>query len=153
MINQKLLRAVFATGLTFGLVACDNKPATNLSGPGQSTTTTNDPPAPPPALRPEFEKLKGKWERPDGGYVLQIRDVDAEGKMDAGYFNPSPVHVSRALAYSEAGQTKVFIELTDVNYPGSTYKLTWDAKSDQLFGLYFQAKLKQTFDVTFARLK
>ena len=37
-----------------------------------------------------FHVLKGRWLRPDGGYIIQIRSVDGSGKMDAGYFNPGP---------------------------------------------------------------
>jgi len=33
----------------------------------------------------------------------------------------------------------VFIELRDVNYPGSTYSLTYEPASDQLKGIYYQA--------------
>ena len=73
--------------------------------------------------------------------------------MDAGYFNPSPIKVSIARAYQEGGDIKVFIELRDENYPGCTYKLSYDAKSDQLFGQYYQASMQQTYDVAFGRLK
>lgn len=137
------------TVLALGLVACD-KPATAPPS-SEVTATTNLTTTPKPIA--EFEKLKGKWERPDGSYVLEILSVEGGGKLDAGYFNPSPIHVARALAYRETGETKVFIELQDVNYPGCTYKLTWDAKNDQLFGQYYQASMQQTYDVTFARLK
>ena len=105
------------------------------------------------AARPEFAKLAGKWERPDGGYVLEIKGVDAAGTMDAGYFNPNPIHVARAAAIYKDGAARVFVELRDVNYPGSTYSLTYDPQSDQLYGQYFQAAMQQTFDVTFARQK
>ena len=33
------------------------------------------------------ERLQGRWRRPDGGYVIEIKEIDASGKMDAGYFN------------------------------------------------------------------
>jgi hypothetical protein len=45
----------------------------------------------------------------------------------------------------------VFVELRDVNYPGSTYTLQYDAASDRLMGTYFQAVAKQTFRIEFAR--
>ncbi len=37
-----------------------------------------------------FERLKGKWLRPDGGYVIEVRNIGDGGKMDASYFNPRP---------------------------------------------------------------
>ena len=102
---------------------------------------------------PGFQVLKGRWQRPDGGYVIEIKNIDRVGKMEAAYFNPRPIHVAKANAARDGNTTKVFIELRDVNYPGSTYNLTYDPKNDQLKGVYFQAALKQTFDVVFDRLK
>jgi hypothetical protein len=101
----------------------------------------------------EFESLKGRWLRPDGGYVLEIGEIDAGGKMVARYFNPRPINVSRAEASLDGTTTQVFIELRDTNYPGSTYTLTYDPQTDQLKGVYFQAALQQSFDVVFVRLK
>jgi hypothetical protein len=101
----------------------------------------------------EFESLKGRWLRPDGGYVLEIREIDPSGKMVAAYFNPRLINISRAEASQVGATTKVFIELRDKNYPGSTYSLTYDPQSDQLKGTYFQAALQQTFEVEFIRMK
>jgi len=100
-----------------------------------------------------FDLLMGRWQRPDGGYIIQIRNVDSSGKIDAGYLNPRPINVSKAQATREGGKIKVFIELSDVGYPGSTYTLTYDAKQDVLVGVYHQAVVKQNFDVYFTRMK
>ena len=100
-----------------------------------------------------FQKLKGRWQRQDGGYVLEIKSIAANGSMDAAYFNPKSIHVAKAEASREGDATKVFIELRDVNYPGSTYSLTYDAESDQLKGIYYQAVERQRFPIAFARLK
>ena len=97
--------------------------------------------------------LKGKWLRPDGGYVVEVRSVDDRGKMEASYSNPRPIHVAKAEASQDGPATKVFIELRDVNYPGSTYNLTYDPQSDQLKGIYYQAALQQQFEVFFVRMK
>jgi len=118
----------------------------------ETLAASNAPVAVAPADQ-KYDKLKGRWERPDGGYVLEVQSADAAGRLEAGYFNPSPIKVSQARAYQEGGVTKVFVELRDENYPGCTYKLTYDAQSDQLFGQYFQATMQQTYDVTFGRLK
>jgi hypothetical protein len=48
---------------------------------------------------------------------------------------------------------KVFIELRDLNYPGSTYTLTYDPASDQLKGVDYQAVEKHRFPVAFVRMK
>jgi hypothetical protein len=101
----------------------------------------------------KFEPLKGRWVRPDGGYVVDIKEVDARGKMVAAYFNPRPINVSRAEAAMAGATIKVFIELRDINYPGATYNLTYDPGSDQLKGIYFQPLLQQNFEVFFVRMK
>lgn len=73
--------------------------------------------------------------------------------MDAGYFNPNPIHVARAQASVVSNAVKVFVELRDVNYPGATYRLTYLPKQDQLAGLYHQPLMGQTFEVVFQRLQ
>jgi hypothetical protein len=111
--------------------------------------------APTPAPRPNaaFEKLKGRWLRDSGGYVIEIRSVGSGGKLEAAYFNPKSIHVGKAEASQVGTALKVFIELRDVNYPGSTYTLVHDAKNDRLVGRYYQAVAGETFDVFFVRLK
>ena len=47
----------------------------------------------------------------------------------------------------------MFVELRDVNYPGSTYTLVYQPENDQLAGIYYQAALQQQFDVFFERTK
>jgi hypothetical protein len=98
-------------------------------------------------------KLVGRWIRTDGGYVIEIRNVDIEDKMEAFYYNPRPINVSVAKAHWSGSGTKVFIELQDAGYPGSTYTLDYDPGNDALTGSYFQAVVKQEFDVVFVRMK
>lgn len=105
------------------------------------------------ASNPQFEKLIGRWQRPDGGYVLAIKSIADNGAMDAGYFNPKSIHMAKAEASRDGEATKVLIELRDVNYPGSTYTLTYDPANDQLKGIYYQAVEKQRFAVAFLRMK
>jgi hypothetical protein len=98
-------------------------------------------------------KLVGRWLRPDGGYVLEVRAVDgATGRMDAAYLNPRQIHVGQAEAKEEGGKLTVFVELQDVGYPGSTYRLTYLPQVDQLIGTYYQPTADQSFDVEFVRV-
>ena len=108
--------------------------------------------APMAATVPGMQQLQGTWRRPDGGYVVDIRTVEDGGTMDVAYFNPWPIKVSKAEASQEGATTKVFLELLDVHYPGSTYTLTYDLARDQLQGVYYQAALQQRFDVVFVRM-
>jgi hypothetical protein len=100
----------------------------------------------------DFERLAGKWIRTDGGYVIEIREVLDDGEMEAGYFNPNPIRVSKARASRQGNETRVAIELRDVNYPGSTYTLDYDRDRDVLEGIYYQAALQQSFNVRFVRM-
>jgi hypothetical protein len=101
----------------------------------------------------DFRKLIGRWLRPDGGYVIDIRKIDADGKVDAGYYNPQPINVSQAEAIGTDTGIKLFIELQDVGYPGSTYTLIYNPQKDMMFGLYYQAAMGQNFDVVFVRTR
>ncbi|MBW1864722.1 MAG: hypothetical protein JRI64_03575 [Deltaproteobacteria bacterium] len=91
--------------------------------------------------------------RKDGGYVIEIRSIDANGKMDAIYHNPRPINVSMAEASKDNNIVKVFIELRDVGYPGSTYSLAYIPSENMLIGIYYQAKLGQTFEVIFIKME
>ena len=59
--------------------------------------------------------------------------------MDATYCNPNSINVSRKVVLS-------FLELRGAGYPGSTYTLTYEHRSDSLIGVYFQAVMQQKFD-------
>jgi len=100
-----------------------------------------------------FDVLKGRWVRPDGGYMIAIRSVAADGKLDAAYANPRPLPFAVAEAKREGGELKVFLELRAGGYDGSTYTLVYEPKADVLKGVYYQAVAKQRFEVQFARSK
>ncbi len=162
VINSRAWRCLQAFGaasvLVLLLAGCgaDSAPSqSDSSAESRSNTITPPAPASAPAavIKPEFLKLVGKWLRPDGGYVLELKAVTADGVFQAGYFNPNPINVSKARALQDGTTTKVFVELRDVNYPGCTYSLTYDTKTDQLYGQYFQASMQETYDITFERLK
>ena len=125
---------------------------TRPTAPSPPVTATRLP-APMAATAPGVQQLKGKWLRPDGGYMLDVRDVDASGKIEAVYLNPRPIHVARAEATRNGTALQVLIELQAPGYPGSTYTLHYEPQRDQLEGSYFQAALQQRFEVVFVRMK
>jgi hypothetical protein len=102
---------------------------------------------------PEPATLIGRWVRPDGGYAIVIKNVDPSGKLDATYSNPNPINVSMAEVSVEGGALRIFIELRGVGYPGSTYTLTYVPTGDRLTGVYFQAALRQKFEMVFQRAR
>ena len=103
--------------------------------------------------KPEFRVILGDWVRTDGGYLLKVTGIKKDGKVEAGYFNPKPINVAEAKVSLWKGYVKLFIKLQDRGYPGSTYTLYYYKEKDALAGLYFQAHLKQTFEVVFIRKK
>jgi hypothetical protein len=154
-----LLPVVGTVGLCGLLLSCGSKSETPPTPPAPQTNAALS----VATVTPELAKLVGKWERPDGGYVLEIKSVDASGKADVAYYNPNPINVSRAAAWREKSTSKIVVELRDAGkivvelrdagYPGCTYTLEHNPQGDQLFGQYFQAAQQQTYEVVFSRLK
>jgi hypothetical protein len=123
------------------------------ASPPHPANLTNATAAAAVETHPQFRKLLGQWLRPDGGYVLNFKRVEDNGKLEAAYLNPRPIFVSRAEATQETNTTKVFVELQDVGYPGCNYTLAYDAPSDQLHGVYYQAAIRESFEVVSVRMK
>ena len=109
--------------------------------------------SPEPGPQSVFGPLPGRWVRLEGGYVISIKTVDAGGKLDASYANPSPLPFYSAVATRDGDTLKLYFELRAGGYGGSTYKLSYDPASDRLKGVYYQAVAKQEFEVAFARSK
>jgi hypothetical protein len=116
-----------------------------------ATRATSAPPAAGAEAPAAFQKLKGRWVRVDGGHVVEIRSVEAGGRVDASYLDPRAIHVAKALASQDGGTVKLVIELRDVDYPGNTYRLRYDAGRDVLEGTYSEARERQMYDVSFMR--
>ena len=103
-----------------------------------------------PATDPQ--KLVGRWLRSDSDYVIEIARVGADGSVEAKYFNPAPIHVSRSGWMSDGQHVGLLVEMTDRNYPGSYYTVAYDPGSDALVGTYHQLVQNQTYEVAFSRL-
>jgi hypothetical protein len=105
------------------------------------------------SVKLDQNQLVGNWVRTDGGYELEILSATADGKLEAGYFNPNPIHVGLAEWLIKNNSLVITVELQDKNYPGSTYTLEFLPSKDRLVGNYFQAVEGVNFDVEFTRLK
>jgi hypothetical protein len=105
-------------------------------------------PLPDPVIQ---EKFIGRWVRPDGGYVLVIKNVRFDGSIEAEYLNPNPINVSEARVNTESDKVNIFVELRDVGYPGSNYTLTYDKDTDRLVGVYHHMVLSKKFNIYFVR--
>jgi len=124
-----------------------------IVNPAVAQQPSPTPPAGKLPVESVFDKLIGRWVRLQGGYVITIRAVDAEGKLDASYANPRPLPFHVAVASRDGNALKLLFELRAGGYNGSTYTLSYDAANDRLIGVYDQVVVKQKFDVVFARDK
>ncbi len=106
---------------------------------------------PPPVTKPGYGIITGEWQRTDGGYLIRISDVQANGQAKVEYFNPSPIHIAQAAISTEKNLLKLFIKFQDKGYEGSTYTLFYYTEKDALVGFYYQAVMDKTFEVIFTR--
>ncbi len=144
---RRAMLALIVAGIALGVWAMNR----SSSGAGVAPT----PAAPPSSSASPAEvrqRLVGRWRRPDGGYVLSIKSIAEDGKVDAAYNNPRPINVGKASVTDEGGRTLLHVELRDRLYPGSYYTLTYDQAQDRLVGDYHHLGINQTFDVIFERL-
>jgi hypothetical protein len=107
---------------------------------------------PPVAANIDEGKLLGTWVRTDSPYEIRILEFRSDGNMLAGYFNPKSINVGKAT-WSKAETVYLYVEMQDVNYPGSNYVLKYIPEQDMLIGKYFQAVEGVTYDVSFSRKK
>lgn len=136
--------AVAAAALVAGWLLWQPQAVAPGSAPAPGTTSA-------PAAPPQLAALVGNWVRPDGGYVLSVGGIEADGTANLAYFNPRPIRVGRAEARLEDGAVRLFVEFDDRDYPGSTYTLRHDPASDQLVGIYYQAVQRASYEVAFVR--
>ena len=97
--------------------------------------------------------LVGDWVRTDASYLIKIIKVNEDGTLEAQYFNPKPINVGDANWEESHGNLKIIVELSDVNYPGSKYTLSYLPDRDILAGDYHQAVQGLNFYVEFIRNK
>jgi hypothetical protein len=97
------------------------------------------------------EKLTGKWLRADGPYTIEIKSVINDSVLEVGYFNPNPIPEVQGSWRMFDDKLKVSVVLNDQTYQGSFYDLTYNERSKNLVGTFYQARVKQAFDVYFTR--
>ncbi len=148
-----LAGGLLAVGIVIAMAAYVlNKDDTASQSAPPVAEETKAPARPARARTLDTGKLVGRWLRSDGNYVLEIRSASADGKVDAAYFNPNPVNVSKAETSSEKGETQLLVELRDRGYDGNYYTLAYDPVTDSLAGIYHQLTMGQQFEVEFIRM-
>jgi uncharacterized protein (DUF2147 family) len=148
MVNEFRTGRTFIASLAVLAVASAGTGTALAQGAAPAASGT---PATAVAAAIGFDKLKGTWVRPDGGYRIVIAGVGADGRIEATYFNPSQLPFAKAQAAMNGAQLRASFELRAGGYDGSTYDLTYDPAGDRLNGVYYQAVIKQKFDVYFVR--
>ena len=87
----------------------------------QGPTTAPGGASTPSATAPiDVDVLKGAWVRPDGGYLIVIKNIGPNGQLEAMYFNPSPLPFAKARALPEGATLRASFELQAGGYAGST---------------------------------
>ena len=135
-----VIAAAVTVGLWFfrGRRAANDQPVTGRATP---TAVTAE----------QVQSIVGRWRRPDGGYVIDIRGLDPAGRLDVAYYNPRSINVSQTEVVQTPRGLHIFIELRDEGYPGATYRLDYDRDSDAMTGIYFQPSVNQSFNIVFVR--
>lgn len=99
------------------------------------------------------EKLLGTWQRTDGTYKIVIEEVLPDGEMTAKYLNPKSINVGKSSWTIQDEVLHIYVELRDENYPGSLYKLVYNDKNQNLTGTYYQAVARETYNISFKKIK
>lgn len=97
------------------------------------------------------EVLVGTWVRTDNPYKMVVSSFKDDGTLDASYLNPQSINVAIAKWEVYENQLYMYIELQDVNYPGSNYTLIFNPETKTLQGDYYQAIADEIYRVEFAK--
>jgi hypothetical protein len=147
---RRRMGAIMTSGGIAALLGVATALAVPATASAQATAPTIER-APAATANTSLDALKGVWIRPDGGYTITIRNIGPNGQLEAMYFNPNQLPFARAQARQDGSTVRASFELQAGGYAGSTYELTYDATTDRLNGVYYQAVAKQKFDVYFVR--
>ena len=127
-------------------------PTSDYDSTGQAQIQTDERSAETHAP-PSLTGLVGQWRRTDADYILDIKAVHDDGKIDVEYLNPRSINISKAEAITKGGFAVLAVTLQDRGYPGNMYTLTYDPDADHLEGVYHHRGLGQQFDVEFTRFE
>lgn len=154
MTQKKITMILMLVTLLSIAIGCNQPQEQKETTDTTDTANTASEPAKPVQKAPaDKNKLVGTWTRTDAPYQIKILEMMDGGMMKAGYFNPQSINVGKAQWADAAGFLKIYIELSDTNYPGSNYTLTYYPEKDLLAGKYYQAVEGTTYDVGFSRAK
>jgi hypothetical protein len=99
----------------------------------------------------ELTAALGKWQRTDGDYILELKNLKTDSTLEVAYLNPKPINVGESSWKVQNGYLYLYVKLDDEGYPGSYYSLGYYKEDDHLYGFYYQAMQQQKFEVAFER--
>ena len=150
--TKKWVAVLVTAGITFLPFGCKDLQEENVT-PEDTPNVAVETEIQQPQNPADKTLLAGSWIRTDAEYRIDISELFDNGKMKVQYYNPKTINVSEARWSIEEEMMKVFIELRDINYPGSNYNLTYIPVRDILVGEYYQAVEGSTYKVEFKRAK
>jgi hypothetical protein len=161
---RSVMTAVTASLIMISVTSCNQSPKeskegarnnTGIPSPGTETVmrAADTASATTKTGGTEQQKLKGRWMRSDGDYIIEVFEAEVDGTLKAAYYNPNPINVEKGEWIIQEGKLFMHIVLRDVNYPGSAYTLQYIPEDDALAGNYFQAVEGVNYDVVFTRKK
>lgn len=150
MKNQAPFRSLFVAISLLFLVSCNFKSSqdknTDLAlAETQSTTQTE--------TDPNKDLLIGEWSASGTPKVIKIANALDNGKLDIKYFDPKDINISKASWLKTGTHLSILIELEDINYPLSSFKLNYLPDRDVLNGDFFDVAQNSTFPVEFVRIQ
>lgn len=133
------------------MISCTQQPEKDESVTPVQTSTNKTSPVDTSKKATDKNILLGNWGRTDADYQLKIFEVLPTGNLKAGYYNPKSINIGKAMWKNTNDALEVYIQLSDENYPGSYYQLTYIPENYMLVGKYFQAVEGITYDVAFVK--
>jgi hypothetical protein len=60
------------------------------------------------AQAPDFKALIVEWVRPEGGYIIRLKDIKPDGSIDISYYNAKKINIAEANVSEWKGVKKLF---------------------------------------------
>jgi hypothetical protein len=97
--------------------------------------------------------LKGVWGRADGPGEINISEVLDNGVLKTTFYNPKLINIEKAVWTNSSDVLRIYILLRDDSNPDSSFSLNYLPEKDLLIGVYFDGLTKESYAVTFKRVK
>ena len=136
IISIVLGLAIASSFITYTLRQTDTGPATPSATGEPKTRISGD-----------FDKLIGRWRRTDGGYIIEVRGIDANGRMDAAYYNPAQIN-EYGVTFSVGRELEQVLMSIGVNYvfgSGDSFGYTIDPDTQEVVRAVTTAKESQLY--------